>query len=433
VKSAMMQPSTIVRAHTELCQLTIKQKKAVQYVGYMLTDGGPEHNITFVSVKVALMILWLTVEFDELVVCRSCPQNSYTNEVERLMGVLNIGAYGIAVSRNLMICDDPNKDPSYSSAPDPSMNATLSTAMDGIVEGDEAQSSSSSSMSSTSALLSSVTASSESISSDSTSAYFEQRWCSSKNNKVLRERLAEDHDFKKAAMVSIGDVCEGLTKRFVNQVWDEKNIQRGCIAMDEDLKSFVNTLRKIDPGVGEFLENDWDKPDIFSSKLIKEQFAKKDGVYDFLATHSRSYAYSFSVKATCWHETAMVEIASGRDPDKLIGDTHPTCPYHCRRPKMSLTIFAARNFMASPDKDDSDTSDCAPFLPYSKAQTAVNKYANAGNKYVPTLTKVQVKEKWVIPPLNTKGEYIHTLFHFFFTLSNKPLNLEHLTKYLILR
>jgi hypothetical protein len=216
-------------------------------------------------------------------------------------------------------------------------------------------------------------------------------------------------------MVSIGDVCEGLTKRFVNQVWDEKNIQRGCIATDEDLKSFVNTLRKIDPGVGEFLENAWDKPDVFSSKLIKEQFAKKDGIHDFLATHSRSYAYSFSVKATCWHETAKVEIASGRDPDKLLGDTHPTCPYQCRRPKMSLTKFAARNFMASPDKDDSDTSDRAPFLPYSKAQTAVNGgKANAGNKYVPTLTKGQVKEKWVIPPLNTKGEYIHTLFHFFF-------------------
>ena len=76
VKSSIMQPSTVVRAHAELSKLLMREKNEKQSISIMLTDGGPEHNINFMSVQIALILMWRTVEFDISVVCRSCPQNS---------------------------------------------------------------------------------------------------------------------------------------------------------------------------------------------------------------------------------------------------------------------------------------------------------------------------------------------------------------------
>ena len=103
VKSSIMQPSTVVRAHTELSKLLIREKKDEQYIGILLTGGGPEHNLNFTSVQIALIIMWRMVTFDILVVCRSCPQNSWTNEVERVMSVLNLGLYSMCFSRLKMV------------------------------------------------------------------------------------------------------------------------------------------------------------------------------------------------------------------------------------------------------------------------------------------------------------------------------------------
>ena len=45
VKSSTMQPSTVVRAHTELGSLLQREKSPHQSMGFLLTDGGPEHNL----------------------------------------------------------------------------------------------------------------------------------------------------------------------------------------------------------------------------------------------------------------------------------------------------------------------------------------------------------------------------------------------------
>jgi hypothetical protein len=65
----------------------------------LLTDGGPEHNITLKSVQIALVLLWRKMEFDQLTVGRSCPQNSWTNEIERVMSVLNLALYSMCFTR----------------------------------------------------------------------------------------------------------------------------------------------------------------------------------------------------------------------------------------------------------------------------------------------------------------------------------------------
>ena len=161
VKSSIMQPSTVVRAHTELSKVLIREKKNKQTVGILLTDGGPEHNLNFMSVQIVLILLWRMVKFGVLVVCRSCPQNSWTNEVERVMSVLNLGLYSMCFSRLRMLPPDADDEGE-------------------IDEGSSAAS----------------------------SDLLEQKWRSSGSMALLRERLEENVDFSTAAKKSVKKLCD---------------------------------------------------------------------------------------------------------------------------------------------------------------------------------------------------------------------------------
>ena len=103
VKSSVHQPSTVVRAHTELSALLKKEIPTTKTIGILLTDGGPEHYIIFTSVHIALVLLWRNLNFDQLVVGRSCPQISWTNEIERVMSVLNLALYSMCFTRPTML------------------------------------------------------------------------------------------------------------------------------------------------------------------------------------------------------------------------------------------------------------------------------------------------------------------------------------------
>ena len=54
VKSSTMQPSTVVRAHAELGSLLLREIEQRQTIGFLLTDGGPEHNLIFLSVQISI-------------------------------------------------------------------------------------------------------------------------------------------------------------------------------------------------------------------------------------------------------------------------------------------------------------------------------------------------------------------------------------------
>ena len=359
VKSSIMQPSTVVRAHTELSKVLIREKTNNQTVGILLTDGGPEHNLNFVSVQIALILLWRMVEFDVLVVCRSCPQNSWTNEVERVMSVLNLGLYSMCFSRLKMLPPD----------------------IDDLGDADEA----------------SVAASSELL---------EQKWRASGSTAVLRERLEENVDFLRAAQKSIGGACEDMMRRFLNLTWTDRSIKRGYIAEDIEMKDFVSILNSFDPALGEFALPNSLKSDVFSSGKIKDMYSKKNSMNDFIETHCFKSAYVFQVKAVCWMTTAKVEMEAGRDPNIYPGDIHPTCPFGCRRPSLPLSKFALTTFLPCPDKDISNKSADAPFLSYQCAKAKlIQGKKNAGDTFVPSLTIAEVKSKWAVPPVNTRGDY----------------------------
>ena len=122
-------------------------------------------------------------------------------------------------------------------------------------------------------------------------------------------------DFRNAATKSIGGACEEMTKRFLNLTWTDRNIERGYIASDTELKEFVEVLNSFDPSLGEYSSSNYSKSDVFSSNKMKEMYAKKDGMNDFKESHCLKSSYLFQVKAICWFTTAKEEIGAGRDPN----------------------------------------------------------------------------------------------------------------------
>ena len=71
----------------------------------MYSDGGPDHRVTYVSVKLALIALFREMDLDILIALRTAPSNSWANPVERMMSIVNIGLQGIGVMRTRMSDD----------------------------------------------------------------------------------------------------------------------------------------------------------------------------------------------------------------------------------------------------------------------------------------------------------------------------------------
>ena len=63
------------------------------------TDGGPDHRITYVSVKLACIALFLKFDLDYLIAARTPPYHSWRNPVERVMSTLNLGLQCIGMMR----------------------------------------------------------------------------------------------------------------------------------------------------------------------------------------------------------------------------------------------------------------------------------------------------------------------------------------------
>lgn len=62
-------------------------------------DGGPDHRLTYLSVQLSLISLYLRLNLDFLCVCRTAPYHSWRNPVERIMSILNLGFQCIGLMR----------------------------------------------------------------------------------------------------------------------------------------------------------------------------------------------------------------------------------------------------------------------------------------------------------------------------------------------
>ncbi len=57
----------------------------------LYTDGGPDHRLTYVSVQVSLICIFLALDLDFLCAVRTPPYHSWKNPAERIMSILNMG------------------------------------------------------------------------------------------------------------------------------------------------------------------------------------------------------------------------------------------------------------------------------------------------------------------------------------------------------
>jgi hypothetical protein len=84
-----------------------KEETGVQVL-VIQTDGGPDRNNQFVAVQLAYLALAVKLGCKLLILKRTAPGQSYVNPVERVMSVVNLSLYGLALERGL--CREETED-----------------------------------------------------------------------------------------------------------------------------------------------------------------------------------------------------------------------------------------------------------------------------------------------------------------------------------
>lgn len=97
LKDSTFEPSSPLRHSVELYN-TLISIKAEQKILFLYTDGGPDHRLTYLSVQISLICLFLNLDLDYLCACRTAPYHSYKNPVESVMSVLNLGLQCVALA-----------------------------------------------------------------------------------------------------------------------------------------------------------------------------------------------------------------------------------------------------------------------------------------------------------------------------------------------
>ena len=98
IKDAVYQSSSPLRHATELYS-TLLKRIGDRSILFIYSDGGPDHRLTYVSVQLSLIALFLNLNLDFLVACRTAPNYSWKNPVERIMSLLNIGLQCVGLMR----------------------------------------------------------------------------------------------------------------------------------------------------------------------------------------------------------------------------------------------------------------------------------------------------------------------------------------------
>ncbi len=100
IKDTVFEPSSPLRHACEL--YTLKSISFTKHVLFLYTDGGPDHRLTYISVQISLICLFLKLDLDYLCAGRTAPYHSWRNPVERIMAIINLGLQCVALARKQM-------------------------------------------------------------------------------------------------------------------------------------------------------------------------------------------------------------------------------------------------------------------------------------------------------------------------------------------
>ena len=98
IKENCFEPSSPIRHMAELTGImsTREQRKEILC---LYTDGGPDHRLTYLSIQVALIALFLHEDRDMIIAVRTPPYNSWKDPAERITSILNTGLQSIGQMR----------------------------------------------------------------------------------------------------------------------------------------------------------------------------------------------------------------------------------------------------------------------------------------------------------------------------------------------
>ena len=77
LKEAVFEPSSPPRHIAELYHIVTSQDLQMMLIIFMYTDDGPDHRLTFLSVQLPLISLFLKLDLNFLCVCRTTPFHSW--------------------------------------------------------------------------------------------------------------------------------------------------------------------------------------------------------------------------------------------------------------------------------------------------------------------------------------------------------------------
>ena len=101
-KDKVTQPSNALRHATELTSLVQTHYGTARPIMVLVSDGGPDHRVTFGSVQVANICMLQALDLDMLVCVCTCPYQSWQNIAERVMSTLNFALQNVSLARSKM-------------------------------------------------------------------------------------------------------------------------------------------------------------------------------------------------------------------------------------------------------------------------------------------------------------------------------------------
>ncbi len=102
-KDTTFQPSSGIRHATEFFKVIFSHyQSSVPPILCLYTDGGPDHRVTYRSVQISLICLFLKGDFDMLIALRTAPHQSWNNPAERIMSILNLALQGVVLVHEIM-------------------------------------------------------------------------------------------------------------------------------------------------------------------------------------------------------------------------------------------------------------------------------------------------------------------------------------------
>ena len=69
---------------------------------FIYSDGGPDHRLTYLSVQLSLISVFLKLDLDFLCAARTAPYHSWRNPAERIMSIMNLGLQCVGMMRKEM-------------------------------------------------------------------------------------------------------------------------------------------------------------------------------------------------------------------------------------------------------------------------------------------------------------------------------------------